>query len=54
MCGPEPTPPAQETTKGRAEAYQVDTLAWGRTCAERLRARGADAVRYDLIGGSGE
>lgn len=41
--------PPQETTKAAAETYQVDTLEWGRVCAEKLTRRGDDARRYDLI-----
>jgi len=49
-CGAEPVAPPQETTKKRAENYQVDTLKWGRTCKTILQSRGADADRYGLLG----
>lgn len=48
-CGDEPEAPPQETVKARVESYQTDALAWGRGCKVILKARGADAVRYDLI-----
>jgi hypothetical protein len=48
-CGEEPSVPPQDTTKAVAEGYQTDTLAWGRGCQTKLKARGADARRYDLI-----
>lgn len=48
-CGAEPETPPHETTKARAEGYQTDTLAWGRTCETTLKARGEDAKRYGLL-----
>lgn len=49
-CPDEPEVPPQETTKGRAEGYQAGTLAALRSCKSILKARGADAGRYGLIG----
>jgi hypothetical protein len=49
-CGDEPGAPPQDTTKGVVEAYQTDALSWGRTCGTKLKARGADASRYGLLG----
>jgi hypothetical protein len=37
------------TTKARAEVFQLDTTAWGRSCQTMLKARGADAARYGLV-----
>lgn len=45
----EPGAPSQETTKAGSEAYTVDAVAWGRGCKTKLKARGDDAHRYDLI-----
>lgn len=48
-CGSEPGPPSQVTTKGANEVYLARLLEWGRVCDTKLRARGADAARYELI-----
>lgn len=48
-CGDEPAAPPQMTTKARAEVFQLDTTAWGRSCQTMLKARGADAARYGLV-----
>lgn len=48
-CGAEPVHPAQETSKAVAEADIVDSVSWGRGCNLKLRERGKDAHRYDLL-----
>lgn len=49
-CGQEPAAPPQHTTKAGAEGYLTDSKSHERTCQTMLKARGADAARYGLLG----